>query len=536
MRDYPLMESKIRGIEHELAMNTQPPLPHGSLVHLVGMAIEELKKKGLVTRIKVEEDRLDFLALNGARVYNDMSHLEISSPSYNSPLEAVVYDKVTELLYYYAVEGLKKYYTEIHAYKNNISNTSIRPDQWNAVSYSTHSSILMDRTVCNPAIWPKLEVALIPFIVARIPLIGCGDMVPANKTGGYMSYGKRIGGDSLRYTISPRAFFIRRTSSNDTVDARGLLNQRDDPHANPEKYWRLHDIHFEGLRSPFQIYLRDCLEVLTMTAYEKGYLKDAPRLKDPVNAVKEISGDTEVCNWKVVLDDGSKVDAISDIMESFYLAGIEEMLDENAHNDTDRMGFNLIKATLDGLGSRRLEYFIDGLDWVTKKTLIDEYSENIEDVLGICNQYTLLDEGVLGFIGGDTGECHSTFDLKSGIQFAEDAIPLVDWSSLGGRIKRALKYGPENTRGYLRSLVAREFPNFVKSVEWERVNFPRAIIQLQEPFRFNKEMCGDLAEHTETFSEFIQSIQRIDKENKLVTHIPIEDHERLDKNQGGADI
>ena len=118
-----MMESKIRGIEHELAMNTQPPLPHGSLVHLVGMAIEELKKKGLVTRIKVEEDRLDFLALNGARVYNDMSHLEISSPSYNSPLEAVVYDKVTELLYYYAVEGLKKYYAEIHAYKNNISNT-----------------------------------------------------------------------------------------------------------------------------------------------------------------------------------------------------------------------------------------------------------------------------------------------------------------------------------------------------------------------------------------------------------------------------
>ena len=531
-----MIEDKIRGIEQELAMNTQPPLHHGSLVHLVGMAIEELKNRGLVTRIKVEEERLDFLALNGARVYNDMSHMEISSPSYNSPLEAVIYDKVTEIFYYYAAEGLKRYYKEINAYKNNISNTSSGSDPWSAVSYSTHSSILMDRNVCNLTVWPKLEEALVPFIVARLPLIGGGDMVPGNKSGGYKSHGKSIGGDSLRYAISPRAFFIRRVSTNDTVDARGLLNMRDDPHADPGKYWRLHDIHFEGLRSPYQIYLRDCLEVLTMTAYEKGYLKDAPRLADPVKAIKEISGDTEACNWKVTLEDGSRLDALADIMEGFYLAGIEEMMNENPHTQTDAMGFNLIKATLNGLGSRSLEYFIDGLDWVTKKALIDEYTENIEDALGLCNQYTLLDEGVLGFLDGNTGESQSTFDLESSLQFAQDAIPIVDWTSLGDKIERALKYGPEGTRDYLRSMVAREFPDFVRSVEWERINFPSTIIQLQEPFRFNKEMCGDLADHTETYSEFIQAIQRIDLEDEAVTHIPIDDYERLDENEGGADI
>ena len=72
------MEQKIRGVEHELAITTRPQLPQRSLVHLVGMAINELRKVGLVTSIRVEEPRLDYMALNGFRVYDDMSHLSCS--------------------------------------------------------------------------------------------------------------------------------------------------------------------------------------------------------------------------------------------------------------------------------------------------------------------------------------------------------------------------------------------------------------------------------------------------------------------------
>ena len=171
------MEHKIRGVEHELAMNTRPRLPHGSLIHLVGMAIEELKKARLVTGIRVEEPRLDYMALNGFRVYDDMSHLELSSPSYNSPLEAVVYDRVAELFAYKAVKGLGGYFKDVDVYKNNVSNV-MEGGAWRAVSYSTHSSILMNRRVCNPGVWGSLEEALVPFMVTRILLIGGGDYVP----------------------------------------------------------------------------------------------------------------------------------------------------------------------------------------------------------------------------------------------------------------------------------------------------------------------------------------------------------------------
>jgi len=523
------MEHKIRGVEHELAMNTRPQLPHGSLIHLVGMAIEELKKAGLVTGIRVEEPRLDYLALNGFRVYNDMSHLELSSPSYNSPLEAVIYDRVAELFAYAAVKGLDSYFKGVSVYKNNVSNVG-EAGGWRAVSYSTHSSILMDRRVCNPGVWEKLEAALVPFMVTRIPLTGGGDYVPCNSNGRLPRPGKIMKGDSLRFVMSPRAAFVKRVSSNDTVDARGLLNQRDDPHADPAKYWRLHDINWEGLRSPFQIYLRDCLETLVMTAYERSYLEDPPRLADPVEAIKGLTLDTEQCNWSVALEDGTEVDAMADVMEGFYLAGVEEMMSEGDPSEGDKTAFKLIEATLQGLGERRLELFIDGIDWVTKKALVEEYAGGATgEQLAVVNQYALIDGSVLEYIDKEPGETQTTFSWADSLDFAGDAIPWVDWDGLTEKVEMALKTGPEGTREYIRCLVAREFPFLVESIEWESINLYRASIRLDEPFRFNKTMCGDALETaTGTFNEFTQALDRLNREGDHMVYTPTDDHEKCD--------
>jgi len=523
-----LMEQKIRGVEHELAMNTRPRLPHGSLVHLVGMAIEELKKAGLVTGIRVEEPRLDYMALNGFRVYDDMSHLELSSPSYNTPLEAVVYDRVAELFAYTAATGLGSYFKGVSVYKNNVSNVW-EGGGWRAVSYSTHSSILMDRRVCNPGVWGRLEAALAPFMATRIPLTGGGDYVPCNADGKLPRPGKVMKGDGLRFAISPRAAFVKRVSSNDTVDARGLLNQRDDPHADPSKYWRLHDINWEGLRSPFQVYLRDCLETLVLTAYERGYLENPPRLADPVDAAKRLTMDTEQCSWRVALEGGEEVDAIADVMEGFYLAGVEEMMSEGDPSEDDRRAFKLIEATLQGLGERRLELFIDGVDWVTKKALVEEYAGDAEEGLAVVNQYALIDGAALEYMGEESGETHTTFSWADSLGFARDAIPWVDWDGLAEKVEKALRMGPEATREYIRCLVAREFPFLVESIEWESINLYRASIRLDEPFMFNKTMCGDALETaTGTFNEFTQALDRLNREGGHMVYTPTDDHEKRD--------
>jgi hypothetical protein len=530
-----LMETKIRGVEQELAMNTVPSLPHASLGHLVGMAVEELKNAGLVTSIRVEDERSDFMALNGFRVYDDMSHLELSSPSYNSPLEAVVYDKVAELFAFYAVRGLKGYFKEINVYKNNVSNQRLGGDggeAWRAVSYSTHSSILMDRRVCNLGVWDEVEAALIPFMVARVPLIGGGDLMPAPGGDGFLRPGKEMRGEALRFAISPRALFAKKISSNDTVSARGLLNQRDDPHADPERYWRLHDINWEGLRSPFQIYLRDSLETLVMLAYEGGFLGDPPELADPLASIKEISLDAGSCDWKVALKDGRTVDALEEIMGCFYLAGIEEMLDEIGASETDMMGFNVVGATLQGLSEGRLEYFIDGLDWVTKKMLIDEYAPgDVEEALGICNQYALVDEAVLAYLGEpvEAEGIQTTFDLERSMEFAGDAIAIVDWTGFSRSVGGAMKRGPEGTREYIRCLVAREFPFMAERIEWERITFPNSKILLDDPFGFNREACGDaLEEATTNLASFLNTVSRLSLEGGRIIRTPVDDHERRD--------
>jgi proteasome accessory factor A len=337
-------------------------------------------------------------------------------------------------------------------------------------------------------------------------------------------------GDGLRLVMSPRAAFIKRVSSNDTVDARGLLNQRDDPHADPDKYWRLHDINWEGLRSPFQVYLRDCLETMVMTAYERGYLDDPPRLADPVDAVKRLTMDTEQCSWRVALEGGAEVDAIADVMEGFYLAGIEEMMSEGEPSEGDRMAFKLVEATLQGLGERRLELFIDGIDWITKKALVDEYAEGDPgEGLAVVNQYALIDGAILEYIGEEPGETHTTFSWADSLGFAKDAIPWEGWDALTEKVETALRSGPEGTREYIRCLVAREFPFLVESIEWERINLYRASIRLDEPFRFNKKMCGDALETaTGTFHEFTQALDRLNREGGHLVYTSTDDHEKRD--------
>ena len=84
--------------------------------------------------------------------------------------------------------------------------------------------------------------------------------------------------------------------------------------------------------------------------------------------------------------------------------------------------------------------------------------------------------------------------------------------------------------------MAREFPNFVESIEWERISFPNFRITLEEPFKFNREMCGDVLEgSTETLASFMRAVRQLDREDDLVVQVPTDDHEK-EKVEGGGDL
>jgi hypothetical protein len=194
------------------------------------------------------------------------------------------------------------------------------------------------------------------------------------------------------------------------------------------------------------------------------------------------------------------------------------------------MAFKLVEATLQELGERRLESFIDGIDWITKKALVDEYAAGNPEVgLPIVNQYALIDDAVREYVGEEPEETQTTFSWPDSMGFARDAIPWVDWDRLPEKVEKALRSGPEGTREYIRCLVAREFPYLVESIEWESINLYRASIRLDEPFRFNKTMCGDALETaTGTFNEFTQALDRLNREGDHMVYTPTDDHEKRD--------
>ena len=142
---------------------------------------------------------------------------------------------------------------------------------------------------------------------------------------------------------------------------------------------------------------------------------------------------------------------------------------------------------------------------------------------------------MLGFIGEqvDPALVQTTFDLEASLEFAGDAIPVVDWGSLGGLVKDALTQGPVGSREYLRGLVAREFPFMVARIEWERITFPNATILLGEPFAFSKEVCGDsLEDATTNLSTFLHAVNRLSPKEDTLIRAPADDHELRDREGG----
>ena len=530
-------EDKIRGIEQEYPVSARAVLNPSVLVNA---AIQGLKRQRFsrdvqwdtVMEVSQElyESRIaSSFGENGSRIYNDMGHLEIATPSYNNPFDAVAYDKASEI---YAFVGsreasfLLKERVLIH--KNNVANFFTPPEsgRWKGKgrkiktnTYATHGNIITKRSACKD--WSLVERALIPWVVTRILFTGSGDVVS----------GDTFGKEGIKFVISPRAIFVVQKSSLSTTSRRGILNTRDEPHA-AHHYWRLHDIHYEALRSEYAIFLRDIAQALVVRAFELGYLHDAPELEDPVSAFKEISQDTQECDWEIQLKNGERTDAVSILQ--FYLGAIEKMQESEGgeRSKWDEIGLKGLKELIEDLEARSLEKYVDGIEWVTKLALLVNYEpRSAFEGMGICNQYAVVDESVLYYLGSERGSikplqglrvnpygkplqgfrecgrsprCGGTggardgaephidclFNPEESIAFAERKLPQVDWSSLSERVRYALSNAPEQTREFFKAEMLKRYSSHVNHVSWSTMVLDEAKIILDEPFMLNKEEIG----------------------------------------------
>jgi hypothetical protein len=494
-------ESKIRGIEQEYPVSAKARL-NPSL--LVNAAIQGLKRSGLLREVtwdiitevsqELHESKItSSYGDNGSRIYNDMGHLEIATPSYNNPFDAVAYDKASEI---YAFVGSREaslsLKEKIVIHKNNVANffTSSSPEtgmltgkgrKIKTNTYATHGNIITKRAACKD--WSRVEKALIPWVVTRILFSGSGDVVS----------GGSIGKGGVKFVISPRAMFVVQNSSLSTTTGRGILNTRDQPHA-AHQYWRLHDIHYEALRSEYAIFLRDITQALVTRAFELGFLDDAPEMEDPVRAFKKLSLDTQECEWAIKLKTGETTDAVSILR--FYLDAIEKMQDNEGGKvgKWDEIGLKCLKDLIKDLEARSLENYVEGIDWVTKLALLVNYEpKTAAEGMSICNQYALLDESVRYYLDEEKGSIKSDclFNPKDSLAFAKSKLPHVDWSSLPERVNYALSNAPEQTRDFFKVELLKRYSSRVRNISWSTMTVGKAKIILDEPFMLNKDEMSD---------------------------------------------
>ncbi|RLE52581.1 MAG: hypothetical protein DRJ33_03370 [Candidatus Methanomethylicota archaeon] len=529
-----ILRSKARGIEYEYGINTYPPAQDSfGRTLIVDAAMDGMVKQGYVLKVDwsvndevgnlayerglvnlwlLEEGPYEF-ALNGSRIYDDAEHYEVSTPVYRTPLDAVIYDKVSEVYAYFGTQAARQKHGKVLTYKNNISTLKSASGMFESVAWGTHYNICLSREVCNVDIWNSVERALIPYMVTRILVMGGGEFVACK--GGMFKFdpphSSRLVGEDACFVISPRAAFIKQFSTFDTTLERGILNLRDEPHSNPSKYWRLHDINHEAARNEFHIYVRDCMQTLFLTAFERGYFTDAPEIANPIAAFKSLASDVNEMKWKIELKDGRNVDAVDDILIGYYLAKVEEMISKSSDaDDEDKRAFSLIKAVLNKLSTRSIEYLVDGLDWVTKKVMIEEYGGDIVESITLCNEFSLIDEAVLYYIGEsvDFDAVDSRFDPRDSLDFVKTAIPYVDWDKLATWVKEGLTKSPSDTREYLRTNVVKKFTDKVTAVSWAKVYLEGKPLEMMEPLAYTEKEVKDLLERAEKPSDILEKLVR----------------------------
>src|ERR1700728_2409392 len=287
---------------------------------------------------------------NGARLYVDHAHPEYSAPECTNPLDAVTWDKAGERVMADAAVQAAKIpgSPPIQLYKNNTDNKG--------VSYGCHENYLMNRAT------PFADIVrhLTPFFVSRQVVCGAGRV------------GRGADGRDEGFQISQRADFFEVEVGLETTLKRPIINTRDEPHADPDKYRRLHVIIGDANMSEVSTYLKLGTTSLVLAMIEDRFLAADLAIEAPVAELRAISHDPSLRHL-VTLRDGRKMTAVQLQMEYLELArkytedkyGAD--VDEATSDVLDRWESVLSRLAEDPMLTAR------ELDWVTNLAILAGY-------------------------------------------------------------------------------------------------------------------------------------------------------------------
>src|SRR5436190_17798502 len=298
-----------------------------------------------------EESRLINLILsNGARFYVDHAHPEYSSPETTNPRDCVIWDRAGERILNLSrsrAEAVSPPEQRILIYKNNTDRKGN--------SYGTHENYLMDRKVP----FARIVQYLMPFFASRQIFTGSGKVGAENNV------------EHCDFQISQRADFLETEVGLETMHSRPIINTRDEPHADPEKYRRLHVIPGDANMSEVSNYLKMGTTAIVLSMVEDDFIDRDLSLDQPVQAFRKVSRDL-TCRDTIRMKDGRTATAVD--LQREFLNYAHKYYRDREHEPWVRECMTKWELTLDRLAEDPMLLGRE-LDWVIKRQLIENYIE-----------------------------------------------------------------------------------------------------------------------------------------------------------------
>ncbi len=442
----------------------------------------------LLPRATVEEyedpGAANVVLTNGARLYVDHAHPEYSSPEVTNPLDAVRWDRAGQLVMLQSVRALASTSAlpDVALYKNNVDGKG--------ATYGTHENYLVDRAV------PFVELAgrITPFLVTRQVFTGAGRV-------GLGQHGEEAG-----FQLSQRADYIEAEVGLETTLRRPIVNTRDEPHADPARWRRLHVIIGDATMLEAATYVRMGTTSLVLWLLERGQddararaalvAVDALRLADPVGAVHQVSRDLTL---RAPLDllDGRRLTAIE--IQRSYLDAVREALggerpDEQTADVLARWDSLLTRLADDPSSCAR------EVEWLAKLRLLEGMRRR---------DHLAWDHPRLAAVDLQWSDVRPERGLYFRLETAGAVERLVD----DEQVAAAVHHPPDDTRAFFRGESVRRYPGEVSAASWDSVVFdvPGAHslqrVPMRDPSRGTRAHVGALLEASPDAKSLLRALE-----------------------------
>ncbi|WP_030429211.1 depupylase/deamidase Dop [Allokutzneria albata] len=411
---------------------------------------------------------------NGARLYVDHAHPEYSTPELTNARDVVIWDKAGERIMEEAalrsasVPGQPR----IQLYKNNIDGKG--------ASYGTHENYLMSRSTPFTAV----IAGLTPFFVSRQVVVGSGRV------------GLGASSEDAGYQLSQRSDYIEVEVGLETTLKRGIINTRDEPHADADKYRRLHVIIGDANLAEYSTYLKVGTTALVLDMIEAGLRFDDLRLSDPVRSVHTISRDPSL-KVKVDLVGGRKYTGL-DIQRAYH----DRATEFYHRHGGDKSSLDVLRVwgeVLDALARDPMEC-ADRLDWPAKLRLLEGY--RARDGLNWASPRLQLVDLQYSDVRLDKGLYNRLVARGSMRRLVTEE-----------EVREAIQEPPQDTRAYFRGRCLARYPGEVAAASWDSVIFDlgrESLVRIPtlEPLRGTKAHVEQLLQDSETAEQLVATLTR----------------------------